>query len=573
MKFYLINNVSGNSSCQFNVYYDSINVSNLASIYGPSTPYSPASNLTFSQVSSGNLVVTVPDGAGSIIISDNCGCPPVTNIFPSPTPTITPTITPTKTTTPTNTLTRTQTRTQTPTKTATPKNTPTTTPTLTRTQTPTLTQTKTPTPTKTPAVCPEPFIGRAFISVWRTTTINEIIELPYNPSGTYVGSINWGDGTSSINSYTNRTHTYATPGNYTITITGLVLGWGYNPVPAPWRTQIIEIRQWGDSLRLSNTGAQFQGCSNLVFTTTDELNVSCLSNFNFMFEDCSSFTGMYGIESWNTSNARSMRNTFSNAILFNRNINNWDVSKVSSMNSTFYKARSFNQPLNNWNVSGVTNMSSMFAQAESFNQNINNWNVSRLTDTNGLFLGARSFNQPLNNWNVSRVSDMNGTFFNATNFNQNINNWDVSNVRTAYSMFYFATSFNQPLNNWNVSNITNMGLMFRAASSFNQPLSNWNVSNVTTMLAMFQGATSFNQDISSWNPINVTDFRDFMNQKTSSNYNSTFYNALLNSWSTKNLRSNITIDFGTIKYTFAGLPGRVALFNNFNWTITDGGQI
>ena len=45
-----------------------------------------------------------------------------------------------------------------------------------------------------------------FISVWRTIGINESITLPYEPSGTYSGTIDWGDGTKTDNSYNNITH-------------------------------------------------------------------------------------------------------------------------------------------------------------------------------------------------------------------------------------------------------------------------------------------------------------------------------------------------------------------------------
>ena len=56
------------------------------------------------------------------------------------------------------------------------------------------------------------------ISEWRTTTPNETVTLPYTTNGVYNGIIDWGDGTQSVNSYDNRTHTYATQGNYTITV-------------------------------------------------------------------------------------------------------------------------------------------------------------------------------------------------------------------------------------------------------------------------------------------------------------------------------------------------------------------
>ena len=124
-------------------------------------------------------------------------------------PCLTPTQTPTPTNTPTNTVTPTNTPTNTVTPTVTPSPTPTNTP------TPTIT----PTPTSTP---PPPFI-----SVWRTTSPSQSITLPYLVGGTYNGTIDWGDGTSSTNSYSNRTHTYTSPNYYTVTIYGLIDGFRF----------------------------------------------------------------------------------------------------------------------------------------------------------------------------------------------------------------------------------------------------------------------------------------------------------------------------------------------------------
>jgi hypothetical protein len=194
MPLYTITSVSGSSSCLFDIYYNTSNQSSVASLYGPTLV--PASNLTFSQISSGTLIISVPDNANSILLFNTCndGCPVLITNFPSQTPTSTPTVTPT----------------------------------------PTITKTQTPTPTKTPTTTPTkslPSIGRPFISVWRTTTPNESIKLPYDPNGLYDGTINWGDGSITLNTYSNRTHTYSQPGIYTVTITGRILGWSFTFEP------------------------------------------------------------------------------------------------------------------------------------------------------------------------------------------------------------------------------------------------------------------------------------------------------------------------------------------------------
>jgi hypothetical protein len=92
------------------------------------------------------------------------------------------------------------------------------------------------------------------------------------------------------------------------------------------------------------------------------------------------------------------------------------------------------------------------------------------------------------------------------------------------------------------------------------------------MSTMFQSAFSFNQPIGDWNVSNVTNFTNFMLNKTNANYSTTNLNAIYNGWSTRPVTPNLSIDFGTIKYTAAGQAGRNILTGApNNWTITDGG--
>jgi surface protein len=199
-------------------------------------------------------------------------------------------------------------------------------------------------------------------------------------------------------------------------------------------------------------------------------------------------------------------------------------------------------------------------------------NLSNVTSMRGMFSVAINFNQNVGNWDVSNVTNMGFMFNNATSFNQNIGSWNVSNVTDMGFMFVNVTSFNQNIGSWNVSNVTNMGVMFNNATSFNQNIGSWNVSNVTNMNSMFQGATNFNQNIGGWNISNVTNFTNFMAGKTSANFSASNLDAIYNGWSSRPVKPNISITFGTAKYTLAGQVGKTILLGVPNlWTITDGG--
>jgi len=152
-----------------------------------------------------------------------------------------------------------------------------------------------------------------------------------------------------------------------------------------------------------------------------------------------------------------------------------------------------------------------------------------------------------------------------------IQNWQVSNIIDFGGMFS-NTFFNGDLSSWNVGNGQNFSDMFNGATSFNSNIGSWNVSNALNMNSMLSGATAFNQDIGSWDISNVIDFANFMLGKTDLNYSSANLNSIYNNWSLLSVQPNLTIDFGTIKYTIAGQAGRDILTNApNNWTVNDGG--
>jgi surface protein len=326
-------------------------------------------------------------------------------------------------------------------------------------------------------------------------------------------------------------------------------------------------------------------------------NVSEVTNMSQMFQGTPFDEPL---DNWNTSKVTNMSQMFQNNRFFNRNINNWNVSNVTNMSSMFRGnttlGSAFNQPLDNWDTRKVTNMSSMFAFATAFNQNINTnvdnirWNVSEVTNMSGMFQSAQAFDEPLDNWNTSKVTNMSQMFFGALLFNKNINTnvdnirWNVSAVTNMQQMFHSAQAFNQPLNSWNTINVQNMSQMFTGNVIFNQPLNGWNVQNVTNMASMFQfnnvfngdisnwnvqnvqnmslmfaGTNAFSQNIGSWNVRNVTNFTDFMNPKPLNSFGVLNLNAIYNGWTNlfnPVIQTDRTINFGSVKYTALGSPGR-----------------
>ena len=357
----------------------------------------------------------------------------------------------------------------------------------------------------------------AFTTKWTTTAPSESIALPYG-TGTYSGTIYWGDGSTDINNGSVTSHTYALAGTYTVIITGDCVGWSFGQGGSP--TNFTSVVNWGQlQLGPDDLGYNFAYCSNLDLSSVQgTLDLTGVFNLDALFYDCTSLTTI-------------------------NNINSWDTSAITSMNGMFTNCTAFNQALT-FNTSAVTNMGSMFSGCSVFNSALT-FDTSAVEFMNNMFINCSVFNQPLS-FDTSAVTDMR-------------------------SMFDGCSVFNQNISSWNTGAVDRIDYMFQGATAFNQNIGSWNTSTITSMSGMFQNATDFNQNIGSWNVANITDFTDFMLGKTPATFSTTNLNAIYNGWSTQAVQPSLTIDFGTAKYTAAATAGRLVLTGTKLWTITDGG--
>lgn len=363
-----------------------------------------------------------------------------------------------------------------------------------------------------------PTYSAAFTSTWQVTA-GETITLPYEAAGTYSGTIDWGDSSTSTNSYANRTHTYATAGTKTISITGVTTGFRFNNTGS--KLNITNITNWG-TLRLGNSNGYFYGCTNLTLSTVvGTLDFSGTTDLSSMFTSCTSLTTINGINSWSTGS--------------------------------------------------VTNMANMFNGCTNFNQDLS-FNTAAVTDMSGMFNSATAFNDLLT-FNTVAVTTMQGMFFGCTNFGfgkVSTLTFNTASVTNMSFMFAAASAFNQPLS-FNTAAVTDMSFMFFATTAFNQDISSWDTAAVTDMTQMFFGS-AFNQNIGSWNVANVTNFSSFMASKTATTFSAANLDAIYNGWSAQSVQSSLNISFGTAKYSAAGTAGRNYLTGTKLWTITDGGD-
>ena len=241
--------------------------------------------------------------------------------------------------------------------------------------------------------------------------------------------VDWGDATTST--ITNHldaavTHTYASAGTYSISITGTLPGWQFTNVGD--KLKILNIASWG-VLNIT-TNSIFRGCTNLISNATDAPTITT-TDLSFTFRDCTNFNNNVG--SWNVSAVTIMTSMFNSATAFNNggssSIGTWNTGAVTTMGSMFSGAAAFNQPLT-WNTGAVTNMGSMFSGAIAFNSTLTFTSTALVASMSSMFNGATAFQQNIGSWNVANVTSFTNFMatktpatFSTTNLDAIYNGW------------------------------------------------------------------------------------------------------------------------------------------------------
>ena len=352
-----------------------------------------------------------------------------------------------------------------------------------------------------------------FISKWDTTQAgiaNDTVVLPLVSDGGYDFFVDWGDGNrDNITAYNQSevTHQYSSTGIYEIKIHGDITGWQFNAGGDD--DKITEISKWGPLKFVSNDDRLFEGCSNLILTSTDSLTLGA-SNAYRMFYECQNL-GNEG------------------------NISSWDTSSATNMSYMFRGCTGFNHPIGSWDTSNVTRMDQMFFSFDTF--------------------GRMQFNQDIGGWDTSSVTSMARMF----------DGYQSNN----YSAFNNGGS--PSISGWDTSSVTDMSYMFGYCSGFNQPIGTWDTSSVTNMYLMLHNCDAFDQDLSNWNMTSITNALNFMQQ--SNGLSTTNYDRTLSGWSSQSVNNGVSIHFGNSQYSTAtGAAYRATLVSK-GWTITDGGAV
>jgi len=327
------------------------------------------------------------------------------------------------------------------------------------------------------------------------------------------GEIDWGDSSTSVLSYANRTHTYASGGVYTISISGDVLkGFYFNN--GGDKLKMIEVVSWGH-MNLTSPSRAFFGCSNMLDISATDSPTITASDASYMFYNCSS-----------------LRTLDTSA---------WDMSSVTNYTSALRNMPSLVSGLEGFVTSTATNLHTCFF-ATSYKGDLSSWDVSNVTGWTETFKGANTFNADMTGWVVQ--DDM----FYSNLFNSN------------------STITGIGLDTWDVSNLT----AFRAGScsQLNPDITGWTTSSLVTIT--WQSCGSFDRSMANWDVNQVTNFYNFL---LGSGLSTANYDATLIAWDAQGTMAfSGTVNFGSSQYTSGGAAdaARTSLISKWGG-ITDGG--
>ncbi|MEP0265927.1 BspA family leucine-rich repeat surface protein [Dokdonia sp.] len=283
--------------------------------------------------------------------------------------------------------------------------------------------------------CPE---EDKFITVWKTTSANENIRLQVNGSRFF--TVEWGDGTTSIDQVSNAEHTYAQAGTYEVKISGYIGGLRYNNLPpgTSTRLKLYEIKQWG-AQQWERMADSYYGCDNVIVTATDVPDLSQITDISDMFRNCNSLEDIGG------------------------KMGTWDVSTVENFNTMFENTTSFSRSLGDWDLSSATNMTNMLnnsgLSSNSYDLTLTGWRNNPNTPSNinlgasGLtYCNAVSEHDYLDtdlNWNLNDAG------INCPTDEPFITKWETT---TANETITIPTHFSaNPANNYNYSYYVDWG--------------------------------------------------------------------------------------------------------------------
>ena len=204
--------------------------------------------------------------------------------------------------------------------------------------------------------------------------------------------VDWGDGSfDDVSAAGPFPHTYATSGEYTITVSGSLTGFGQDffkfGQPLVGAQYLRAVRSFGE---LGITALTFTFNSSTHLIDVPSTLPTTVTNTAGMFREASSFNG--DVSGWDTGLVTNTFGMFAGASSFNGDVSGWDTGLVTNMSYMFYQASSFNQSLGAWDINAVVLMSYMLDDSalsvDNYDATLNGWADIQQAKQPNVVLGA-----------------------------------------------------------------------------------------------------------------------------------------------------------------------------------------
>lgn len=173
---------------------------------------------------------------------------------------------------------------------------------------------------------------------------------------------------------------------------------------------IVDVPQTSGSTKwVLPDGIKFKESTMTTFDASG-VDASNLTKMDYMFYRCGGLSQI-DLSSWNTSNVKYMRNTFSTMSLSVGAKLDFDTSNVVAMNSMFYACHLNSLDLSHWDVSNVTTFNSMFYNSTIVSLNISNWQFQDTAAIGSMFEGCTSLTNIITNENTRLPDDASPQFY------------------------------------------------------------------------------------------------------------------------------------------------------------------
>lgn len=229
-----------------------------------------------------------------------------------------------------------------------------------------------------------PATNDAFELTVETTAANESFLLPMQ--GVTSIDVDWGDGTvdTGITS-DNPTHTYATAGTHSISVTGSAVVVLFNGSGSEGKLRTVTNL---GALGWNNFNNAFRNCSSMTSFICGDTDTSSVTDMVAMFLSCTSLSTI-DVSQFDTSNVTSMASMFNGTRPTVLDVSNFDVSNVTNMNRLFRSVRAATLDVSQWNMSSVQNIGEMFVGCSFLeNLDIDGWDVTSVTNGGDFLSGA-----------------------------------------------------------------------------------------------------------------------------------------------------------------------------------------